>query len=73
MINQSTVGDTDENNSDLIIDYSGINIDLDLDKKCDDDSKDKQPDTKKQKNTYGFEDILNTKIMIPLKRIKKQI
>ena len=40
---------------------AGITTDLDLDNRCYDDFKDSQPAPKKQNNTDGFEDILNTK------------
>ena len=48
MRNQSTVGDTDGNNSEVIMDDTGITTYLDLDKKCDDDAKNTQPDTNKK-------------------------
>ena len=40
---------------------AGITTDLDLDNRYYDDFKDSQPAPKKQNNTDGFEDILNTK------------
>ena len=61
MKNQLTVGDTDGNNSDVIMNDAGINTDLDADNRCYDDFKDTQPAPKKQNNTDGFEDISNTK------------
>ena len=46
MKNQSNVIDNDGNNGDLIMENSGITIDLYLDRKCDDDAKYTQPDPK---------------------------
>ena len=59
MKNQSTVGDTDGNNSDVIICDVGITTDLYFYTICYNDIKDTQPDPRKQKNNYVFEDILN--------------
>ena len=59
MKNQSTVGDTDGNNSYVVMDDAGITTYLDLDNKSDDYVKYTQPYPKKQNNTDGFEDILN--------------
>ena len=47
MENQSTVGDTDGNNSDVIMYDAGITIDSDLENKCDDDAKDTQTEPNK--------------------------
>ena len=72
MKNQSIVGDTDENNSEMNMDDAVINTYLDQDNKCDNDAKDTQSDPNKQNNNDGFEDILNTKKMIPLRPMTKQ-